>query len=76
MKTKLFKATIQNTDSQLEKAISLPGWSHASTPFDGPCGWYPWSAEFRHVYFSAPNRTQAARQCDKRDIYIRDLCHA
>ena len=70
---KTFTGRIQDTEGQLSQAISLPGWSHASVPFAGPCSWYPFTAQFRNIYFKAKHRTEAAKQCNKRDIYIRDL---
>lgn len=69
--TKLFTATIQ--DTSLEKAIDLPGWSHASQPFRKRVLWYPWEADFRTIYFRAKNRREACKQLDHLNLLVRDL---
>lgn len=70
---KTFTGTIQDTEGQLERAIDLPGWSHATPPYDNACSWYPFTAQYRRIYFKAKHRTEAASQCWRRDLLIRDL---
>lgn len=70
---KTFTAIMADSESNMEKAISLPGWSHCSAPFDREVLWYPWIEQSRRIYFTAKNRTDASRQCDKRDLLVRDL---
>jgi len=71
---KWFNATIEA--SQLEAAIDLPGWSHCGPEFNRTVLWYPWTAQFRRIYFKAQHRTQAAKHCDRAGLLIRDLSDA
>lgn len=70
---KNFTATIQDTEGQLAEAVELPGWSHCGPPFRSGCSWYPFVADFRKIFFQAKNRTVAAKQCGRLNLYIRDL---
>jgi len=63
---KRFTCTIP--DAQLEWAIDLPNWSHASQPFEKYDG-----VMCRNIYFSAKNRTEAARAIDRCMLYTRNL---
>lgn len=53
--------------AQLEWAIDLPGWSHASQPF------VRGGVECRNIYFSAKTRTEAARAIDRCMLHTRNL---
>lgn len=68
---KTFTATIES--GQLEKAIDLPGWSHAGPEFKKAVLWYPWQGTFRKIYFRARHRTEAAKHCDRCNLLVRDL---
>lgn len=68
---KLFSATVEA--SVLERAMDLPGWSHCSAGFEQRVLWYPWTAEFRKIYFHARHRREAAKQCDRLGLLVRDL---
>ena len=68
---KNFEAVVLATDLNLERAISLPGWSHWSQPFDIHVPWYPWKEAARTVYFKAKHRREALKQLDRRDLVCR-----
>lgn len=68
---KTFSAHIQA--SQLESAISLPGWSHAGPEYQRKVLWYPWTETFRKIYFKAKHRTEAAKHCDRAGLLVRDM---
>lgn len=68
---KTFAATIEA--SSLERAIDLPGWSHAGPEFERKVLWYPWTATFRVIFFRAKHRRQAIKDCDRCGLLVRDL---
>lgn len=53
--------------------MDLPGWSHCSQPFEKEVLWYPWKADFIRIYFKAKHRRQAAKDCDRCGLLVRDL---
>jgi len=53
--------------------MDLPGWSHCGPEFDKQVLWYPWTAQFRKIYFKAKHRSQAAKDCDRAGLLVRDL---
>ena len=68
---KLFTGTIEARS--LERAIDLPGWSHAGPEVERPVLWYPWQATFRKIYFKAKHRREACKHIDRLGIMVRDL---
>ena len=68
---KTFSATIEA--QCLERAIDLPGWSHAGPEFERSVLWYPWTATFRKIYFKAKHRREACKQIDRAGLLVRDL---
>ncbi len=68
---KLFSATIEA--QCLERAIDLPGWSHAEPEFEQRVLWYPWKAQFRKIWFKAKHRREACKQIDRAGLLVRDL---
>ena len=68
---KMFTGTIEA--GSLEKAIALPGWSHAGPEFERAVSWYPFRAMFRKIHFRAKHRRQACRDCDRAGLLVRDL---
>ncbi len=68
---KLFEAVVLDTELNLDRALTLPGWSHWGQPFDVQVSWYPWKEAARTVYFYAKNRREALKQLDRRDLTLR-----
>jgi hypothetical protein len=69
---KLFQCTI--LASQLESAISLPGWSHAQRgERKRAVSYYPFEAPEKVVFFHAKHRTEAARHLQRHANSARDL---
>ena len=72
----MFTCGIRGTDSQIDAAVNLPGFSHVSQPFVQ----YPeaadpavWALLRRRLYFRASNRTVAARQLTRCGVDAYDL---
>jgi hypothetical protein len=73
---KLFTATLltQCPEFSLDQAIGLPGWSHTSGQWEKiTVSWYPFENYARKIHFHASNRSQAAKQCVRAGLQIRDL---
>ncbi len=68
------KATIEDTDHSLEKAISIAGWSHASNPRDIKVLFYPFTMQVRTAHFTAPNRSTFEKQVARASLWVRDVC--
>lgn len=68
---KLFTARLMTMD--IEAAINLKGWSHCGEVEKIRVSWYPFEEYTRKIYFHALHRRDAAKQCERLCLPIRDL---
>lgn len=68
---KIFQATV--LESCLLSAMDIPGYSHCGQASKRHVSYYPFEADQRIVYFTAPHRTAAAKQLTRANCGGRDL---
>lgn len=65
-----FSAEIQDTDSEIERAISVEGYSHVSQPFTREICYYPFTQHIRHAYITASSERELRKLLKRAGVFV------